>query len=455
MLFDRYKKLSALKKNVLSGSILAGTNICLMLIAYPIYLKYLGSELYGLWATISIIVFFSRLGDLGINNALIKYVAAEFGRNNYVKIKEYSATSVFILIIPSILILLVLFIFTPEIVTMLRLKPEYAGIAKKIIPLVGLLSIFILFTELVKGILMGLGRIDIANYIFLSGQIIRVVTSIVLIIGGFGIWSLYWGNVISSVLIFVVYMFILRFIHKIKIFNINNITKQCCSELLTFGGTIFSARIVSMLIEPFNKVIISRYIGLAEVSYYEIGLRGASQLRSLYEMGLKAIMPRVSELQQKTVNFRQAIAKIHKKCLLFIALFALPVFILLFILSNIVLSLWLKERYNPQISTVLRWFLFAYIINLLTVPSYYIFMGIGKAKYCFLAHLITSVSNIIIISILIASNIKGFSLFIGIQSFSVILSAAIMILLFIRFYRRSIPNNQKVKEVINIRVAYC
>lgn len=435
MLFDRYKQLSLLKKNILSGSILAGTNIGLMLIAYPIYLKYLGTELYGLWATVSIIVFFSRLGDLGINNALIKYVAAEFGKGNYQKITEYSTTSILILIIPSILIILILFIFTTEIVTLLGLKASYVGHAEKLIPMIGLLSIFILFVELVKGILMGIGRVDISNYIFMSGQIIRVIISVGLIIGGFGIWSLFWGNALSSALIFLVYVYILRFAYKIKIFRLKSYTKNCAGELLRFGGTMFSARIVSMLMEPFNKVIISRYIGLAEVSYYEIGLRGATQLRSLYEMGLKAIMPRVSELQQKTSNFRQAVAKIHKKCLLFITLFALPVFIVLFILSNIVLSLWLRERYNPQISTALRWFLFSYFINLQIVPIYYIFMGIGKAKYCFLAHLITSASNIIIISILITMNITGFSLFIGAQSFSIIISAIIIILLFARFLK--------------------
>ncbi|MCK5472900.1 MAG: oligosaccharide flippase family protein, partial [Planctomycetes bacterium] len=340
-------------------------------------------------------------------------------------------------------------------ITLLALKQSYVNLAEKLIPLVGILAVFILFTELVKGALMGIGRVDIVNYIFLSSRIIQVVVSIALIIRGFGIWSLYWGNALSSALIFLVYVFILRFVYKIKIFSLKNITKQCTGELLAFGGTMFSARIVSMLIEPFNKVIISRYIGLAEVSYYEIGLRGASQLRSLYEMGLKAIMPRVSELQQKTVNFRQAIAKIHKKSLLFITVFALPAFAGLFILSNFVLSLWLRDRYDPQISAALRWFLFAYIINLLVVPSYYIFMGIGKAKYCFLAHLITSASNITIISLLIAMNITGFSLFIGVQSFSIIISAIVMISLFVRFCRRSIPINQILKDTSGVKAVYC
>ena len=199
---------------------------------------------------------------------------------------------------------------------------------------------------------------------------------------------------------------------------------------------MFSARMVSMLMEPFNKVIISRYIGLSEVAYYELALRGAGQLRSLYEMGLKSIMPKISELQQKTQDIRKYIINIHKKSINFILIFALPAFLGLFIFSKLVLSLWLGDSYDPQISMALRWFLFGYMINLLSVPNYYIFMGIGHVKYCFLAHLIISVCNIVIISFFIILNTMSLSLFVSIHSFSIIISAIVMISLFTRLSRR-------------------
>ena len=104
---NTYAKLPQLKKNVLSGSVLAGSNILLLLIAYPVYIKYLGAEQYGLWATLSVVVYFSQLGDLGINNALIKYIGGEFGKGNYKGITEYATTAFCILIIPSFLILLI------------------------------------------------------------------------------------------------------------------------------------------------------------------------------------------------------------------------------------------------------------------------------------------------------------------------------------------------------------
>ncbi len=398
------------------------------MVAYPIYLKYLGVELYGLWAAVSVVVFFSRLGELGINDALIKYVAAEFGKGDYQRITEYATTSICILIIPSILIISTLFIFVSEIVTLLALKPAYVSQAEKLIPLIGLLSVFIFFTELVKGVLMGIGRVDISNYVFLSGQIIRVVMSIVLVISGFGIWSLYWGTVFSSASIFLVYVFILCFLYKIKILSVKSFTKNCVGELLAFGGTMFSARVVSMLIEPFNKVIISRYIGLSEVAYYEIALRSVGNLRSFYERGLKAIMPKVSELQQKSQNFRKAVRNIHDKSIKFILIFALPVFLGLFILSKAVLSIWLGDRYNVQISTALRWYLFGYIINLFSVPAYYILVGLNKVKYCLYTAMLRSFghSAIILLFIITWTSIK-FNFIVMINVFAMMASASFII----------------------------
>ena len=52
--------------------ILAVGNTLIILVSYPLYLKYLGMELYGLWATLSVVVSFTAIGRLGIDTAMIK-----------------------------------------------------------------------------------------------------------------------------------------------------------------------------------------------------------------------------------------------------------------------------------------------------------------------------------------------------------------------------------------------
>jgi len=420
-----------MKKNVLSGTILAGTNIFLLLIAYPVYLKYLGAERYGLWATLSVIIIFSQIGKLGIDDAIIKYVAEEMGKRNYKGITEYTTISFIILAVPALLIILIFFLFTTNIITFLDLKPAYASEAIHLLPLMGLLSAFILYVELIRAILAGIGRFDIANYVFLLGRVIQISGSIILVIAGVGILGLYLGAISLYVTIFIVSLYILLIHYKIKIFKISSVTKICFKDLLILGGTMFSARLVSMLIQPFSKIIISKYIGLSEVSYYEIALRGVGNLRSLYEMGLKAIMPKVSEVQKKLQDVKKFIKNIHKKSLKFVLFFALPAFFGLFILARFILSIWLGEIYNPQISWGLRCFLFGYIVNLFSVPSYYIFVGLNKVNLCLYAALIKAFVNCTIILFFIFAGLSlNFNLIIAVNTFAIIISALLIIIIY-------------------------
>lgn len=406
----------------------AGGSFILLLIAYPLYLKYLGAEQYGVWAAISVVVFVSRLGNLGINNALIKYTAEKFGQDDFEGITSYTTTSFCILTVPSLFILLAIFLFNSQIIKLLGLKSSYAEQAQLLIPLIGILSIFILFVELIKGVLMGIERVDIANYVFLIGRIVQVGVSVSLIIAGVGIWGLYWGTTLSYVTIFVLYLYFLRYKYKTKLFSMSSFKKECMKNLLSFGGTMFSARIVSMLMEPFNKVIISRYIGLSEVAYYELALRCAGQLRSLYEMGLRAVMPKVSELQQKSLDFRKAVKSIHDKSIRFILITALPVFAGAFILSEVVLSLWIGDSYVPQMSKALRWFLIAYMANLFIVPSYYIFAGINQVRFCLCTASIRSIVNCaIVLGFILSGFAISFDLIIIVNSFAMVTASVFLL----------------------------
>jgi len=75
---NRYKKISQLKKNVFSGSILSGIDILITMASYPFYLKYLSAEKYGLWTIVSVVLSFSQLGQLRIAPAVVKYVAGDY-----------------------------------------------------------------------------------------------------------------------------------------------------------------------------------------------------------------------------------------------------------------------------------------------------------------------------------------------------------------------------------------
>ena len=92
---ERYRR--ALLTSLASGlsrviSIAAG------LISVPLTLRYLGTERYGLWMTISSIIAFLGFSDLGINNGLLNGIAKAHGRDDRQLARQYVSSAFFLLV---------------------------------------------------------------------------------------------------------------------------------------------------------------------------------------------------------------------------------------------------------------------------------------------------------------------------------------------------------------------
>jgi len=396
-IINEYNKLSQLKKNVFSGSVYSGVNIIITLLAYPIYLKYLGAEKYGLWATVSVVLSFSQLGQLRIEAAIIKYVSYEYGHKAFNAIKEYISTALYFLLIPSAIVIVISAIFKSEFAEFLKLKKIFLEDGTRLVFYVGLLSVFSFYVNAIRAIVVAIGRIDIANYIFLLGRILQILLAVSLLMLGVGVWSLYYGFLLSFIMPFLVCIFIIEYKYKIRIFDPLAFKIERCKKLLKFGGVLIVGTIAQLFVVPFNKIIIARYIGLSEVSYYQIALQVVMATRNLFARGLESILPKISEIHGKLNESIKSIIIIRKKAIIFILLFAFPIFLLLFTLANPLLNIWLGNEFDIQIAITLRILLIGWFFNVLAVPDYYMFLGIGKVGTSVSATCLKSMTNILLI----------------------------------------------------------
>jgi len=422
---------SQLRRNIFSGSFAAAGGIVVSVIAYPIYLRFLGATLYGLWAILTVIIFFSSIGNLGIDEALIKFIAEEYERRKTSNIIAYISTGLNVLLLNGILIFVLLMLLEKPLRSLLNLNVKYAIIFHDMFPYIVALSIFILIVHFVNAILKGLGRFDQASYVILIGRICALVVSILLFIHDYKIWSLLWGQFASFLVVLILSSFFIY--RKIGLYYSpfkNN--KIFLIKLFKFGGTITISKIISILLIPFVKIIIARYIGLANVAYFEIANRIVVEIRSLFERGISAIMPEVSRLSAAISGARKKISEVMEKINKANLVFGVSTFVLLLIFGEPILKIWLAEKYDVTIVIAFRIIIAGYLINLLAIPYYYYFMAIGKVKYCFINHFIQAALNCLLILIIIFANIVNFPLLITAYSFSIAISAAILVYMYYR-----------------------
>lgn len=406
---NRLRGLSQLKKNVASGAVLSCFDSLAGLIAYPLYLKYLGAERYGLWATVSVVLIFCRLGQFGIDTAITKYVASEFGQKNLRAITEYISTSFYILLIPSLIIVCILGFFNSQIAGLLITDVSPVANVGRLIFFVGLLSMLGLFVNIMRGVMAGIGRMDIANYVSAVGRISQVGLALILLLFGCGIWSLYFGFLLSYVLPLTVWVFILKYNYRIHLFKPLAFRRKKLAELLRYGGGLTTASVGNMLVMPFNKLIIARFVGLSEVAYFQIANRVITSLRGVFVQGLQALLPKISEINGKaveTLDSTKRIAAIHRKGILFVLLCACPLFALIFVFAHPLLRIWLGEGFDTQIAVTTRILLVGWLANILASPDYFMFLGIGRVRNIVGATWLKSATNIVPIMLLLLLGTK-------------------------------------------------
>jgi O-antigen/teichoic acid export membrane protein len=81
---------SQLRINMASGMLTTVINTVVIVVAYPIYLHFLGYEKYGVWLVLATVMTFTQVGNLGMGPAVMKLVAEEYGRGDIEGIQHYT-----------------------------------------------------------------------------------------------------------------------------------------------------------------------------------------------------------------------------------------------------------------------------------------------------------------------------------------------------------------------------
>ena len=434
---------SQLRINMFSGTATTVINGTVMLIAYPVFLYFLGYEKYGVWLVLATVLTFAQLGDIGIGPAITKLVAEEYGRNDIKGIQCYITTALAMLCISGAVILTVILVFKTQITMLFRLNDENASMVLWLLPYIGVLSVYVFMVLALNAVLSGLGRMDLANYIQSLGRVVIVVVASILLYIGRGIESLLIANIASYVFIHIATLICIRRIVQIRLLRIDNLDAHRGKRILRFGIAMFSSSIMSMLFDPFNKLMLSRYAGISAVPVYDIAYRGSMQVRALIETGFRALMPEISRIgANMTAQVRDRISAINRRAIKLLFFVALPLYTGLIILLTPLLKIWLKDNFVIELPIAFRIILIGTFIGLFGVPAYYTLLGLGMVRNTLMSQFILSSVNALILLTIVFVFHRGIS----VETVSVVvLSAITMSTLYLRWqnYRRVLKDRQE------------
>ena len=389
---------SQLNKNIASGAIVHGLNMLVALASYPIFIHYLGFELFSVWTLLSIIISFAQVGDFGISKAIIFYTAKEKSSSNNENVRKLLSSAFFVLIILSILIQVILWLLKGQIVHILAIPTEYIDQSLTVIPLIGLSVFTFLIYDSISGIITGFGRIDLSNLLLLFLNVSKIGATILFLINDATVISMVLGVISSNLLLISIALYII----SKKYFNskipLTKFSFKTSNKILKYGFPVLGIQVFNMLMFPLIKIIMANTLGVVHVGFFELATKAAYSLRTFFEKGLFALLPEFSTMypfeDEGSINKIKLTVKSITKKLFY---FGIPAFIIFSIISPFILKLWLGKSYNDEILLGFLLLQPGIIVGLLALPSYYALLAMKKQVICFYEAILRTTLSVIFI----------------------------------------------------------
>jgi len=399
LMHDHYR--SRLTHSMVTSGASAALGGGIAMLSYPVYLHFLGYAQYGLWVIVSTFITLCQLGSLGIGPAVAKLIAEELGQNSRDGAQSYvelAISAVMILGAATVLLLLLLREFLLRQVG-LTLGMEQIPVA--LIPLVVILSFYSFLTDVFSAVLTGLGRMDITAMIQTAAQATALGCSFLLLRLGHGVLSLAVGTLASLVLMHVLASIFTWRVGALTLKPAVRLDWKRGGKLLRLSSTVFAAGIAATLFIPFNKLLLSRYVGLAAVPVYEMAFVSSMRLRGLFEMATKPIMPLLSHAVSRGGSSVESALDHARRLVQRLILTALATFGFVFLFADPILRVWLRRSLDPAMPLALRVMLVGAFLSLLGVPAYYALLGLGRAIALFWSHVVQSGTNVGVLALVL------------------------------------------------------
>jgi O-antigen/teichoic acid export membrane protein len=390
--------------------------IGLMVLSYPVYIHFLGYERYGLWLALSTVLSVALLGNLGIANAVSKLCAEAQAQNDQPAMAAYVATATFVLGGMGVLLALVVTVLADPIAARLSEKPAEVLVLCELLPYVAAITPAVFLSQLGYGVLAGLGRMDLSAYLQLGARVAALALGAGMLYAGYDIWSLWWAQVATLALALLLTVFFLHRLGAGFLLTRAAISRDRFWRLVSFGGNVVGGSALLMLLGPFNKLMIGRFLGMERIPLYEVAYTSTMQLRNLLESGLRAAMPEISRIDAQGLG-RAPIRALHRRLLRISVGLSLPAYLGGIVLAEPVFRLWLGSKYVEPQALLVQIALVGSFLSLIGTPAYYSLMGMGRVRDCLASHVVQSLVNVLgVVAALVLLQQKDLVLLMGVVS---------------------------------------
>lgn len=275
-----------LRNNILFSAFLKAIGLSCSLLIVPITLNYLEKETYGIWLTMSSILYWFSFFDIGLGNGMRNYLTKAISLGDYKQARSYISTTLAML---TLIAVILCFLFVIPLY-FLDLNDLFNTSNIPHDELRDAMLIAIIFT-LISFVIKNIGFIFIALQKYAMNSLLVILGNVIALIIIFILTKTTTGNLIYVVMAFTISPVAVFFIASIPIFthykflkpSIKCIDKAVAKHIVGKGLGFFIIQITSCLvIFGSANIIITQFVGPSGVTVYNIAYKYFNLLAIAY-----------------------------------------------------------------------------------------------------------------------------------------------------------------------------
>lgn len=327
-----------LKKNIWFSIGEFAVNIALIFASYRLVILNGGIEILGLWSVLFAWTSLIRIGDAGMANATLRFVALFDIETQSHKIRTYVETA---FIANTVLFLLLAlaghYLLSNNIESVV--SPENSAAALGVIPAMFISFFLFNISNIFLGSIQGLHLGYVRSIISVAGNGVQLIFVLILV-PKYGIWGLAVSQIIQHFLVICTGWILVRRYLRTGIFETTIFNFSAFREMLNFSIRAQIANISNGLIEPFSKIIVGHFAGLTALGLFELAYKTVWLPRNVVVAGTTATIPAMTSM----LKFgKREVREVYQKALKYTC-FGVGVLLVLVISATPVISwLWLGE----------------------------------------------------------------------------------------------------------------
>jgi O-antigen/teichoic acid export membrane protein len=243
----------------------------------------------------------------------------------------------------------------------------------------------------------GIQRMDASNAIEVKLSLVNAAGTLILLESGWGMFGLAVNSLVQACFSLIVTWWAVR--RMLPMVSLKwHFDKALLREMFAYGVKIQVSRIGDFVRLQADKLIISRFLGIAAVSFYEVSARLTSFMRAVPLVMLSALIPATSELGAR--KERTKILQTYLLASKYVTMITVALVVFLVLEARSVLNLWLGNGFEDSVVLV-QILAIGYGVNVLGGAASQTGAGVGRPEFDMRSTILLAILNPILSVILV------------------------------------------------------